>query len=72
MLEVVPECETPRVWRVSPSYNAYQGDYRDEAAAALGFDGMSVWWSASWGQLDGHGEVYSVPLPVDWHTHLLR
>lgn len=71
MVELKPLSENPRVWRVSPSYNDYQGDYRDEAAVALSFDGNSVFWTSNWNNPStGHGEVYSVDLPPDWVSTL--
>ena len=67
MMEIDAIANNPTNWRVSPGYNDYQGNYRDEGSAAISQDGLSVWWT---GNLDdsvsGHGEVLSVDLPSDW------
>lgn len=69
MAELKPLAQNPRIWRISPNYNDYKGGYRDEAAAAMSYDGNSIWWTANWGDsVNGHGEVYSVDLPSDWIT----
>ncbi|OFZ20835.1 MAG: hypothetical protein A2X94_04785 [Bdellovibrionales bacterium GWB1_55_8] len=73
MVQTKPSTQNPIVWRVTPSFNNYVSgkaySYRDEGSAALGFDGLSVWWTANWGTSDGHGETYRVHLPTDWLTH---
>lgn len=35
MIQLLPEPENPVIWRVSPTYNSYNGDYRDEVPQPL-------------------------------------
>ena len=71
MVQLKPSEQKPVVWRISPTYNRYDGKYRDEAPAALAHDGQSVWWSANWGEADGTSEVYRVALPDRWQEVLV-
>jgi hypothetical protein len=72
MIQIKPEEEAPIIWRISPAYNLYQGDYRDEAPAAINLSGNRIYWSSNWGgQLD-HREVFMIELPDDWDNELLN
>ncbi len=68
MLEIADvNTTTPKIWRITPGYNDYQGNYRDEGSAAISLDGKSIWWTGNWDNSDsGHGEVLSVEIPNDW------
>lgn len=55
---------TPRIWRVSPTYNMSSG-YRGESSTAFGFDGKSIYWTTGWGE-DAYGDAYSIELPSSW------
>lgn len=69
MVEVKKKSENPIIWRVSPKYAAYAGNYRDESPVALGYDGITLWHTGNWGVADGTGDVYEYRLPVDWYEH---
>lgn len=69
MVELKATADTPVVWRIAPTYNNYAGSYRDEASAALSYDGKSVFVTANWGTANGYGEVYQFWLPDDWYEH---
>ena len=72
MIQIKPEEEDPIIWRISPAYNVYNGDYRDEAPAAINLSGNRIYWSSNWGgQLD-HREVFMMELPDDWNDTLLN
>lgn len=67
MMELKDIAEDPTCLRVTPSYNQYAGNYRDEAPAALSLDGNNIYWTANWGDAtNGHGEVYHTQLPANW------
>ena len=70
MAELKPLQQNPRVWRISPMYNDYQGDYRDEASAAISLDGNAIYVTNNWMDPDeGHGEVYEIDI-TGWIDHL--
>ncbi|GAA3916988.1 hypothetical protein [Litoribacillus peritrichatus] len=72
MIQIKPEEEDPIIWRISPAYNKYDGDYRDEAPAAINLSGNRIYWSSNWGgQLD-HREVFIIELPDNWDSELLN
>lgn len=74
MLELVDmEVSTPRIWRIGPVYNHYDGNYRDEAPAAISTDMKTVLLTSNWNEETplsypawSGGEVYEVELPTDW------
>lgn len=68
--ELKSSAQKPIVWRISSTYNNFTGKYRDEAPAALGYDGKTVWWTANGGNADGHGDIYQVRLPDDWYEQI--
>ncbi len=59
-----------RVLRVAHTHSAYPGDdgYRNEAAAAMSYDGRTIYWTANWGDGDAVRDVYGVELPEAWWT----
>ena len=70
MAELKPLRENPRVWRISPMYNDYQGDYRDEASAAISMDGNKIYVTNNFMNPEtGHGEVYEIDI-TGWADHL--
>lgn len=72
MIQTKPEEENPIIWRISPSYNAYDGDYRDEAPAAINLQGNRIYWSSNWGDTTQKRSVYVIELPDDWDTKILE
>jgi hypothetical protein len=42
MVELKGINESPRIWRICPTYNTYDGNYRDEAIAAISYTGKDV------------------------------
>jgi hypothetical protein len=59
-----------RILRIASTYNAYPGDdaYRNEAAAAMSYDGQSIYWTANWGEGSRTRDVYEIDLPTRWWT----
>jgi hypothetical protein len=57
-----------RILRIAHTHNAYPGDdaYRNEAAAAMSFDGRSIYWTGNWGLGTRVRDVYSIELPARW------
>lgn len=70
MIQVKPEGENPKVWRIAPSYNEFSGEYRDEGVAAINSDGTRIYVTNNWGGALTHREVFMVELPTDWPTVL--
>lgn len=66
MIETKPENEEPKIWRIAPTYNLYQGNYRDEAPAAMNFLGNRVYFSSNWGGKLDHRESFVIELPSNW------
>lgn len=63
-VELVAHDQDPRLWRISPTFNAYQG-YWSEAFASLDFQAQAVYWGANWmGQNDL--QLYQADLCSDW------
>ena len=48
----------PDIIRISPNYNKYSGDYRDEAPAAINIKGNRIYASINWGGHLDHREVF--------------
>ena len=46
-VELVDETVGPRIWRIAPTLNAFQG-YWSEAFASLDFQARYVYWGANW------------------------
>ncbi|WDE06786.1 hypothetical protein SG34_007750 [Thalassomonas viridans] len=72
MIQTKPEEENPVIWRISPAYNAFDGEYRDEAPAAINLEGNRIYWSSNWGSTDNKRSVYMIELPDDWDTKVLE
>ena len=58
----------PRLWRVSPTLNAYEG-YWSEAFASLDFQALHVYWGANWGG-QNNLELYQARLCDSWWDSL--
>ncbi|WDE08658.1 hypothetical protein SG34_032595 [Thalassomonas viridans] len=70
MIQIKPETQQPAIWRISPSYNHYDGNYRDEAPAAINMSGNRIYWSSNWGGALDHREVFMIELPDNWDKTL--
>ena len=59
-----------RILRIAHTHNAYPGDepYRNEAAAAMSYDGRSIYWTENWGDGARTRDVYGIELPARWWT----
>jgi hypothetical protein len=59
-----------RILRIAHTHNAYPGDepYRNEAAAAMSYDGRGIYWTSNWGQGARTRDVYGIELPAGWWT----
>ncbi|NDK38188.1 hypothetical protein DT603_04955 [Pseudoxanthomonas gei] len=59
-----------RILRIAHTHNAYPGDepYRNEAAAAMSFDGRGIYWTSNWGDGTRTRDVYGIELPAEWWT----
>lgn len=57
-----------RILRIAHTHNAYPGDdaYRNEAAAAVSYDGRGIYWTGNWGKGDRQRDVYGIELPAQW------
>ncbi len=66
MVQTKPKGQNPIVWRVGPNYNKYDGDYRDEAPAAINLFGNRIYVGSNWGGALGHTELFVFHLPNDW------
>lgn len=60
-----------RILRIAHTHNAYPGDdaYRNEAAAAVSYDGRGIYWTANWGDGNRQRDVYGIELPAQWWKH---
>lgn len=67
MMQIKPAGQTPTVWRIAPNYNYYDGNYRDEAPAAMNYLGNRIYLTTNWGNKNNSREVYVVNLPDDWN-----
>jgi len=63
-VELLPETSAPRIWRIVPTMNAYDG-YWSEAFASLGAEAETVWWGANWNGTDNL-ELYRAQLCPRW------
>lgn len=70
MMELKPKSENPTVWRISPNYNEYSGNYRDEAPAAINLTGNRIYVSTNWGGELANREVFVFELPNTWTQDL--
>lgn len=68
MMQVKPMEENPIVWRIAPNYNLYDGNYRDEAPAAINYLGNRIYLTTNWGSKENSREVYSIDLPNNWNS----
>lgn len=66
MVQLKPEAEAPIIWRIGSNYNRYDGEYRDEAPAAINTQGNRIYLSNNWGGMLDHREVFLFELPDDW------
>jgi hypothetical protein len=59
-----------RILRIAHTHNAYPGDepYRNEAAAAVSYDGRGIYWTGNWGDGSRRRDVYGIELPERWWT----
>jgi len=71
MIEINSKTDNPKIWRISPAYNEFSGDYRDEAPAAINMQGNRIYFSSNWGGILGHREVFFIQLPNQWHENSL-
>lgn len=63
MVELKPSDQNPRTWRISPMYNQYAGNYRQEASAAISQDGNKIYVTNNWmNAATGHGEAYEIDI----------
>jgi hypothetical protein len=69
LLQLKPEPASPVVWRISPNYNLYNGDYRDEGPAAINVASNRIYVSTNWGGKLSHREVFVFELPDDWASN---
>jgi len=58
------------ILRIAHTHNAYPGDepYRNEAAAAMSYDGRGIYWTGNWGDGSRRRDVYGIELPANWWT----
>jgi len=69
MVELKPLIKKPRVWRISPMYNDYTGNYRDEAPAAVSLNGDVIYVTNNWLNLTNpQREVYEINIS-GWFEH---
>ncbi|MGH1470028.1 MAG: hypothetical protein ACRBCS_02465 [Cellvibrionaceae bacterium] len=66
LLELKPMYQNNRVLRVGPTYNHYDGNYRDEAIAAINLHGNRIYFSSNWGGAIKHREIFMYELPDNW------
>ena len=66
MMQIKPMEENPIVWRIAPNYNLYDGNYRDEAPAAINHIGNRIYLTTNWGDHSNGREVYCIQLPNNW------
>lgn len=69
-MEIKPSAANPRIWRIFPRYNAYNGAYRDEGQVALSHSGLSLWHTGNWGVVSGSGDSYMIQMPTTWYQDL--
>jgi hypothetical protein len=70
LMQLKPESANPVVWRISPNYNRYTGNYRDEAPAAINLQGNRIYVSNNWGGNLPNREIFVFELPGDWDQAL--
>jgi len=70
LMELKPKSENPKVWRITPNYNLYDGNYRDEAPAAINLAGNRVYVSTNWGGTLTNREIFLFELPSNWNQVL--
>ena len=70
LMELKPKSENPTAWRISPNYNKYDGNYRDEAPAAINLLGNRIYVSTNWGGELNNREVFLFELPNSWKEDL--
>ena len=72
MIQIKPETREIRLFgRITPNYNNYAGNYRDECPAADEFvSGNRIYLSNNWGGMLTHREVFEVNFQMIWDTYL--
>ncbi|MGI1678186.1 MAG: Ig-like domain-containing protein [Cellvibrionaceae bacterium] len=70
MIKLDSRTNNPTVWRIGSNYNLYDGEYRDEAPAAINHIGNRIYLSNNWGGRLGHREVFVYELPDNWNEVL--
>ena len=69
MVQIKDKAQQPMVWRIAPNYNLYDGEYRDEAPAAINYLGNRIYVTTNWGGELINREVFVFELPQDWDSH---
>lgn len=69
MVQIKDESES-KIWRIGSNYNKFDGDYRDEAPAAINTIGNRIYVSNNWGGMLDHSEVFVYELPNNWNNDL--
>lgn len=62
--------QSAKIWRIAPNYNLYDGNYRDEAPAAINTFGNRIYLTTNWGGELPNREVFVIELPDDWDQQL--
>ncbi|MGI1678188.1 MAG: hypothetical protein K6L75_05625 [Cellvibrionaceae bacterium] len=70
LLELKSIYQNNRIVRIGPTYNHYDGEYRDEAIAAINLEGNRVYFSSNWGGSIQHREIFMYELPENWQENL--
>jgi len=70
MLQIRPEASNPAIWRITPNYNRFAGEYRDEGIAAMNTFGNRIYVTGNWGGAMANREVFMFDLPSNWDTVL--
>ncbi len=65
------DANNPTIWRIAPNYNLFDGNYRDEAPAAINLFGNRIYLTTNWGDRSNPREVYMITLPDNWDDNLL-
>jgi hypothetical protein len=69
MLEIKPQEENPRIWRIANSYGISGINEFSSPAAALNWQGNRVVWTSNW-EGKSVSEVYQAILPDSWYRDL--
>jgi len=69
MMQMKSESNNPIIWRIGSNYNSFDGDYRDEAPAAINLLGNRIYVSIDWGGMLANNEVFVFELPDNWQDN---